>query len=86
MATDVKAPRDGQESVAGVQWLARMIDKARLKHEGTIDQFDLVFPCPMDHRLLSQLSIEADVFQQIIIENTHDGQIIEAMTAAGAQL
>lgn len=71
-----KMPRAGDVALAGHPWLARMIDKARLEAEGVIDEFDLVFPCPMDQRLLAQLGIEADEFQQVVVARQSDEAII----------
>lgn len=86
MTTSVTPPREGNETIAGVGWLARMLDKARLKNQGTIDQFDLVYPCPMDQRLLSQLNISADTFQEIANTTQSDEQVIEALKQANATL
>ena len=82
----ITPPREGHESIAGTPWLARMLDKARLKHEGTIDHFDLVYPCPMDQRLLEQLQVSSDTFQQIAIDNTTDNAVVDALKEAGAKL
>ena len=43
-------PRDGSLALGGIPWLARMIDKARAKADGTIG--DYIYPCPKDQELL----------------------------------
>lgn len=82
--TNLNPPREGFEQVAGVTWLARMIDKARLAHEGTIDHFDLDYPCPMDQRLLSQMGIDGETFQKIVIEAQSDEKIVAALKTQNA--
>lgn len=79
-------PRSGSTMVGGVPWLGRMIDKARLEAEGTIDILDLEYPCPMDRGLLSQLGIDAKTFQQIVTESSGDDEILQALQALGVEL
>ena len=81
-----KQPRDGNQSVAGIPWLARMIDKARLEAAGEIEPFDLDYPCPMDRSLLAKLGIDGKAFQQIAVANESDEGIVTALEAAGVKL
>lgn len=81
-----KEPRAGSQSVGGIPWLARMIDKARLEAAGEIDQFDLEYPCPMDQSLLRQLQIDAKTFQQIAVNHPADETILAELEKAGAKL
>ena len=81
-----KEPRQGSVEVAGMTWLARMIDKARLEKTGEIEQFDLDYPCPMDQNLLKQLGINATLFQQIAFSNQDDAVIVDELKKAGAVL
>jgi hypothetical protein len=60
-----------------------MLDKARLEAAGTIDIFDLDFPCPMDQRLLAQLNLDAKTFQQIAVEHQDDVAVLNALHAKG---
>jgi hypothetical protein len=88
MSTVPKQPRQGHESIGGIQWLARMTDKAYL--DSVIDLeavLDLAYPCPMDQRLLSQLAISAEVFQTIAVKH-HDNndELVAALKAAGAKI
>jgi Domain of unknown function (DUF5069) len=82
----VKEPRSGSTEIAGLSWLARMIDKARLEKNGEIDQFDLEYPCPMDQGLLRQLGISAELFQQIVTSSSDDALVIEELKKAGVKL
>lgn len=72
-------PRDGSITIAGQPWLARMIDKARLEAQGTIDVFDLEYPCPMDQRLLAQMGISGKDFQAIVLASDSDEAIVDAL-------
>ncbi len=72
-------PRDGSQTLAGKSWLPRMIDKARLEAEGTIDEFDLEYPCPMDQRLLADLGISGKDFQAIVVESASDKEILQKL-------
>jgi hypothetical protein len=56
-----------------------MIDKARLEAEGTIDEFDLEYPCPMDQRLLADLGISGKDFQAIVVESASDKEILQKL-------
>jgi hypothetical protein len=81
----VKAPRSGQEAVAGISWLARMIDKSRLTETEKVE-LDLDYPCPMDMRLLNKLGLDGKAFQNITQNNPSDDAIITALEKAGAKL
>jgi hypothetical protein len=83
MATP-KEPRDGSVTIAGVYWLARMIDKARLEAAGQIEIFDLEYPCPMDQRLLRDLGLSGQEFQNIAVNAQSDEEIVEALKARNA--
>lgn len=81
-------PREGSVAVGGVPWLGRMTDKAYL--DATIDleaTFDLVYPCPMDQRLLAQLGLDSKAFQAIAMEHhANDDALVQALKSAGASL
>lgn len=84
--THNKPPREGHVRVAGIPWLARMIDKARLDAAGQIDQYDLEYPCPMDMSLLSQFGLSGEVFQQIAVNADSDEAVIEELKRRNAIL
>jgi hypothetical protein len=79
-------PRDGNQQVAGIGWLARMIDKARLQAAGELEALDLDYPCPMDQGLLRRLGVDSNTFQAIVVANPSDEGIITGLQQAGAAL
>lgn len=79
-------PREGSETVGGISWLARMIDKARLEANGNIDAYDLDYPCPMDQRLLEQMNIDSKTFQDIVVNSGSDNEILIQLKVAGAKI
>ena len=50
--------------------LPRMIDKGRAYKENKLE--DYIYPCPLDKIILSFLSIDAEVFANMIIEKKDD--------------
>ncbi len=68
-------PRGRDEVIGGIPWLARMIDKARAKADGTIE--DYIYPCPQDKKLLDKLDITAEEFSRIVQENPNDEEIVD---------
>ncbi len=80
------APRDGSQTIGGIPWLARMIDKARLEAAGEIDIYDLEYPCPMDRNLLNQLGIDGKAFQQIAVQSQTDEEVLTALKKHGAHV
>ena len=79
-----KEPREGYVQVAGIPWLARMIDKARLEAAGEIEEYDLEYPCPMDRGLLKQLGIEGKDFQNIVVNALNDDEIVTELKKRNA--
>ncbi|NMB38017.1 MAG: DUF5069 domain-containing protein [Firmicutes bacterium] len=67
-------PRDGNQVIAGIPWLARMIDKARAKAEGRLG--DYIYPCVRDQRLLAELGLTAEKFSRIVVESDDDRAVI----------
>jgi hypothetical protein len=84
LMADIKEPREGYVQVAGIPWLARMIDKARLQAQGQLEPLDLDYPCPMDRGLLQQLGIGSNDFQQIVVSSESDDQIVEELRKRNA--
>ncbi|MEB3287969.1 MAG: DUF5069 domain-containing protein [Vampirovibrionales bacterium] len=84
--SDAQAPREGSVAVAGLPWLARMIDKARLQAAGEIEQFDLEYPCPMDQSLLRQIQVDSKTFQDIAAAVSSDDEIVKRLVEAGARI
>lgn len=67
-------PRGENVIIGGIPWLARMIDKARAKANGTIE--DYTYPCPKDKELLEKLGLSADEFLYLVVEHSSDEEII----------
>ena len=51
-------PRSPTSKLCGLVWCARMVDKARARHAGTLGDFES--PCPMDQSFLSTLGVGYD--------------------------
>lgn len=72
-------PRPRTVVVGGVEWLARMSDKARAKANGTIG--DYIYPCPADKRLLQALELEPEVFMGIATKASNDDDVVAGVKA-----
>ncbi len=70
-------PRGRDVVIGDIPWLARMIDKARAKADGTID--DYIYPCPDDQKLLAKLNMSGDEFLDVIKQNPADEDVISAV-------
>ena len=66
-------PRPRTRVVGGIEWLARMSDKARAKAKGTIGAY--IYPCPADKKLLAALELDPDTFQQLAVQATDDEEL-----------
>lgn len=73
-------PRPRPVVIGGIEWLARMSDKARAKAKGTIG--DYIYPCPADKRLLAALEVDPDTFQQLAVQAQNDDEIVTSVRAA----
>lgn len=70
-------PRGRDVVIGDIPWLARMIDKARAKVNGTIE--DYIYPCPEDQKLLSKLAMSGDEFLDVIKDSPTDEDVIAAV-------
>ena len=68
-------PRPRPRTIGGIEWLARMSDKARAHAKGTIG--DYIFNCPADKKLLAALELDADTFQKIAVSVSNDDELVE---------
>jgi hypothetical protein len=73
-------PRPRDRVIGGIEWLARMSDKARAKAKGTIGAY--IYPCPADKRLLEALALDPDTFQQLALKASNDEELVEAVREA----
>ncbi len=67
-------PRSPKERLGHYVHLARMIDKARAKIAGTIDEY--IFPCPLDQMLLDFLGMNGADFSNLV-QGKNDLEIVE---------
>ena len=77
MATDFRNgefPRPGREPIEGYLWLARVFDKARAAHDGTI--FDYIYPCPMDRGVFDRWGITSRMFDAALDTCKTDEEIV----------
>lgn len=72
-------PRPREVVIGGIEWLARMADKARAAAGGTIG--DYIYPCPVDKRLLEALALDPQTFQQVVVPAKSDDDVVTAMQA-----
>ena len=70
-------PRPRARVVGGIEWLARMTDKARAHAKGTIG--DYIFNCPADKKLLAALELDADTFQKLAVAAKNDDEVIASV-------
>lgn len=73
-------PRPRTKVVGGIEWLARMSDKARAGAKGTIGAY--IYPCPADKKLLAALELDPDTFQKIATGAADDAQLVSGVKAA----
>lgn len=77
MATDFRNgrtfPRRGREPLGEALWLARVFDKARAAHAGTIH--DYIYPCPMDLGVMERWGISPQEFDAAIETHASDDAI-----------
>ena len=82
MATDFEHgefPRRGREELEGFLWLARVFDKARAAHAGTIH--DYIYPCPMDRGIFDRWGITSRMFDAALDTCTTDDEIVTWLKA-----
>jgi hypothetical protein len=73
-------PRPRTRVIGGIEWLARMSDKARAKAKGTIGEY--IYPCPADKRLLTALEVDPETFQRLAVEAESDDVLVEGVKTA----
>ena len=73
-------PRPRSTVIGGIEWLARMSDKARAKAGGTVGAY--IYPCPADKRLLAALEMDADTFQRLALQARNDDDVVAAIRQA----
>src|SRR5271156_2165664 len=75
-------PRPWNVEVAGIRWIPRMIDKARMRQNGTLGAY-LMGHSPVDKALLKRLNMTTDEFVQIANANPDDAAVLAALRQRG---
>ncbi len=62
----------------GIPWLARAMDKARMRLSGTLGED--VFPCPMDEEILRRLDLSPGEFLEILATASGDEDVLRILS------
>ena len=73
-------PRPRTNVVGGIEWLARMSDKARAEAAGTIGAY--IYQCPADKKLLAALELDPETFQRIATQANSDEELVKGVREA----
>jgi len=60
-----------------------MADKARAKYGGYIGEY--IYPCPRDQKVLEELGLTPEEFQQIAVAAANDDELVAKVKAAARQ-
>lgn len=76
MALDLSKdyPRSPFTELGGYPWLARLVDKVRAKHAGTLGSYT-PFPCGGDRRFLAAVGVDPDALEAEIGRGTTDEEV-----------
>jgi hypothetical protein len=85
-ARDLRAgpPRRWNDTLDGIPWLPRLIDKARAVDAGTLGTY-LYGQSPTDHSLLRALGLSHRRFLELVASSADDGAVLAALAARDAQ-
>jgi hypothetical protein len=75
-------PRRWTTEVDGIRWIPRMIDKARMKKNGTLGAY-LMGHSPVDRALLKRLNLTTDQWVEIATSHDSDLDVLNALRARG---
>jgi hypothetical protein len=68
------APRSGREMLGEFAWLARLADKVRAEHAGTLGEY--VAYCSLSMGFLDRCGITRDQFDELIAQGASDQQLL----------
>jgi hypothetical protein len=74
-------PRSPRERLAGLNMLARTIDKARAKQADSLGPY--IFDCSMDRRLFEALRTDGDEFFAVVAETEDDARVVSWLSRTG---
>jgi hypothetical protein len=75
-------PRRWNETVGGIRWLPRLIDKARMARRGTLGTY-LFGHSPIDRGLLRRLGVTTRQFADIVAASPDDATVLDALRRHG---
>jgi len=77
-----RIPRRWNETLDGVRWLPRLIDKARMSNAGVLGAY-LFGHSPFDAALLDRLDISTDEFGSLVASSSDDADVLARLRARG---
>ena len=75
-------PRRWSETLGGIRWLPRLIDKARMSQRGELGAY-LLGNSPVDMALLRRLGVTTAQFAAIVAASSDDEAVLAALRARG---
>ena len=75
-------PRRWSDTLDGIAWLPRLIDKARMSQSGSLGTY-LFGHSPFDKALLARLGTSTDEFAAIVKGVTSDDEVLAKLRARG---
>ena len=82
MSAAVHRPRRWSETVDGILWLPRMIDKARMQQQGQLGIY-LLGHSPVDASLMKRLNVTTAEFETIVKTSADDAAALVALRQRG---
>ena len=76
------APRRWSDTLDGIAWLPRLIDKARMAQSGSLGAY-LFGHSPFDAGLLRRLGVTTEEFAAIVASSTSDAEVLAALRRRG---
>jgi uncharacterized protein DUF5069 len=77
-----RIPRRWNETLDGIRWLPRLIDKARMSNAGVLGAY-LLGHSPFDAALLKRLGISTDDFASLVASSSGDADVLARLRARG---
>lgn len=81
-AAAVRVPRRWSDTLDGIAWLPRLIDKARMAQSGALGAY-LFGHSPFDAALLKRLGTTTEEFGAIVASATSDAAVLAALRSRG---
>jgi hypothetical protein len=76
------APRRWSETLDGIRWLPRMIDKARMRASGVLGAY-LLGNSPVDRALMARLGVTTEQFAALVAAAPDDRGVQDALRRRG---